>query len=113
MIFKLSKGFKKVTIITFVLMGFILSNNRPVCAVAPNDQAVSSRKQAPNGVIAGQSQTPASSPQTNSQASESRESESQSQQEQNSGTAAKKPLQEFKPTEQIEVDQAVDFPYDI
>jgi hypothetical protein len=113
MIFKLSAGLKKFAVITFVLMGFVLSGHRPVCAGAPTDHVPNTGKQVPNAVIAGQSQTPASTAPPNSQASEGRESESQNQEGQNSGEAAKKPLKEFKPTEKIEADQAVDFPYDI
>ena len=94
-------------------MGFVLSDNRSVWAGASNNQVPDTENQVPKAVIAGQSQTPASTAQTNSQASEGRESESQNQEGQNSGAAEKKPLKEFKPTEKIEADQAVDFPYDI
>jgi hypothetical protein len=113
MISKLSAGLKKFAVITFVLMGFMLSGHRPVCAGAPNDPVPNKGKQVPNALIADQGQAPTSTPPTNSQTSESRDSESQSQEEQNSGTAEKKPLKAFKPTEKIEADQAVDFPYDI
>jgi hypothetical protein len=113
MIFKISTGFKKFTVITAILMGFVLMGSRPVCAGAPNDQVPNNGKQNPNAMIVGQSQTPASTPQTNSQASESRDSEPRSQEAQNSEATEKKPLKNFQPTEKIEADQAVDFPYDI
>ena len=113
MIFKIATGFKNFTVITAILMGFVLINGRPVCAGAPSDAVPDKGKQHPNAMLVGQSQTPASTPQKNSQASESRDSESRSQEAQNSGAAEKKPLKEFKPTEKIEADQAVDFPYDI
>ena len=113
MIFKISTGFKKFIIITVALLGLALVDNRPVCAGASNDRVPNAGNQNPNAMIVGQSQTRASAPETNSPTSESSESESQSQEEQNSGAAKEKPLKEFQPTEKIEADQAVDFPYDI
>jgi hypothetical protein len=113
MIFKISTGFKKFTVITAILMGFVLMDGRPVRAGAPNDPVPDKAKQHPNAVIVGQSQTPASTPQTNSRTSDSRESESRTQKTEAPAAAEKKPLKDFQPTEKIEADQAVDFPYDI
>jgi hypothetical protein len=113
MISKLSAGFKKFAVISVVLMGFILSGHRPVCAGAPNDPVPNKGKQHPNALLADQSQTPTSTPPTNSRTSDSRESESRTQETEAPAATEKKPLKEFKPTEKIEADQAVDFPYDI
>jgi len=113
MISKLSAGFKKFAVITFVLTGFMLSGHRPVCAGATNDPVPNKGKQVPTALIAEQSQTPTSTPPTNSRPSDSRESESRAQETEAPAATEKKPLKEFKPTEKIEADQAVDFPYDI
>ena len=113
MIFKISTGFKKLTIISVALLGLVLVDNGPACADASNARLPNEGNQRSNAMIVGQSQTRASAPETNSPTSESSESESQSQEEQNSGAAKEKPLKEFQPTEKIEADQAVDFPYDI
>jgi hypothetical protein len=109
----ITTGLKKFTIIAVALMGIALSDNWPVCAGASNDRLPNKANEHPNAVIVGQSQTGASNPKTNPRTSESSESESQTQEEQNSEAAKKKPLKDFQPTEKIEADQAVDFPYDI
>jgi hypothetical protein len=113
MICALSAGLKKFAVITFVLMGFMLSGHRPVCAGAPNNQVPHKGKQVPNALIADQSQAPTSTPPTNSRTSDSRESESRTQETEAPTATEKKPLKDFQPTEKIEADQAVDFPYDI
>ena len=113
MIFKISTGFKKLIIISVALLGLILIDNWPACAGASNDRVPNEGKQRPNAVIVGQSQAPASTPEKNPRTSESSESESQPQHGQNSEATEKKPLKDFHPSEKIEADQAVDFPYDI
>lgn len=113
MIFKISTGFKKFIIITVAILGLVLADNRPACAGASNDRAPNEGKQRSNAMIVGQSETRTSAPETNSPTSESSEPESRTQEEQNAAAAKKKPLKDFQPTEKIEADQAVDFPYDI
>jgi hypothetical protein len=113
MISKLSAGLKKFAVISFVLMGFMLSGHRSVCAGAPNNQMPNKGKQVPKALIAEQSQTPTSTPPTNSRTSDSRESESRTQETEAPAATEKKPLKDFQPSEKIEADQAVDFPYDI
>jgi hypothetical protein len=114
MIFKVPTGFKKFAVITAVLMGFVLLDKWPVCGAGASNSAMPDKgKQASHAMIVGQSQTPTSTPATNSQTSESRESESRTQEAADSKAPAKKPLKDFQPTEKIEADQAVDFPYDI
>jgi hypothetical protein len=63
--------------------------------------------------VVAQSQTRVSAPETDPSTSESSESESQRPEEKDPAAAKKKPLEDFQPTEKIEADQAVDFPYDI
>jgi len=113
MTFKISAGFKKFTIITAILMGFVLVDKWPVSAGAPNYRVPHKGNQLPNAMIVGQNQTRPSTPQANSRTPESRETESRTQETEGSAAAEKKPLKEFQPTEKIEADQAVDFPYDI
>jgi hypothetical protein len=115
MIFKISTGFKKFIIITVAILGLglVLVDNRPAGAGASNDRAPNEGKQRSNAMIVGQSETRTSAPETNSPTSESSEPESRTQEEQNAAAAKKKPLKDFQPTEKIEADQAVDFPYDI
>jgi hypothetical protein len=113
MIFKISTGFKKFIIITVALLGLVLVDNRPACAGASNDRAPNEGNQRSNAMIVGQNETRTSTPETNSPTPESSESESQTQEEQNAAAAKKKPLKDFQPTEKIEADQAVDFPYDL
>ena len=113
MIFKISTAFKKLIIISVALLGLILIDNWPACAGALNDRVPNEGKQRSNAMIVGQSQVPASTAEKNPRSSESGESESQPQQGQNSAVTEKKPLEDFHPSEKIEADQAVDFPYDI
>ena len=111
--FNVSRGFKKLIVVTAALIGLVLADNSPARAGAVNDRVLSEGKPRSNTVIVGQSQRETSAPQTNSRTSESSEPESQKQEAQDSKTTEKKPLKDFQPTERIEADQAVDFPYDI
>ncbi len=113
MTFKISTRFKAFIIISVALLGLVLVDNGPACADASNDRVLNEGNQRSDAMTVGQSQTKASTPETNSRTSESSESEPQTQEEQNSAAAKKKPLKDFQPTEKIEADQAVDFPYDI
>ena len=113
MTFKISTGFKKFIVISVTLSGLILIDNRPACAGASNDGVPNERSQHSKVMIVGQSQAPVSTPETNERSSESSESESQPQKGHNSAATEKKPLKDFQPSEKIEADQAVDFPYDI
>lgn len=99
--------------IAVALTGIVFLDNRPVCAGAADYPLPHVQSRGPDAIIVGQSQTPAAPPQTNSRTSESSETESGTPEEQNSQAAKKEALKDFRPTEQIEADQAVDFPYDI
>lgn len=113
MIFKTSAGFKAFAIISIALISVVLAGNRPVCAGAADYPLPHVQSRRPDAIIVGQSQTPATPPQTNSRTSESSESESGTPEEQNSQAAEREALRDFRPTEKIKADQAVDFPYDI
>jgi cytoskeletal protein RodZ len=102
MIFKISTRFAKLSMIMVAFLGLLLADERLACADASNAGT-------PNEA----SQSEASSVETNSRTSESTESESQRPEEQHPAATKKKPLKDFQPTEKIEADQAVDFPYDI
>lgn len=113
MIFKTPTGLKKFSLFAAAWMGLVLANSRPVGAGASDYPEPDTAKQRPSAIIVGQSQTGTSTPETDSRPSESAESESRAEEGQNSTAAEKKPLKDFQPTEKIEADQAVDFPYDI
>ncbi|MGD8962265.1 MAG: hypothetical protein PVH43_07105 [Desulfobacterales bacterium] len=49
----------------------------------------------------------------NSTASEKEADQTSSDEKKESGGVKKRPLKDFRPSEQIEAEQAVDFPYDI
>jgi hypothetical protein len=113
MISKMPTAFKTFIILTAALTGLVPAGNRPACAGASNAAVPHAEKQHPQTMIVGQSPTRPSAPQTNTPASESSQAESQTRQTQNSEAAKEKPLKDFQPSEKIDADQAVDFPYDI
>ena len=113
MIFKIPTGLKKTIMITVALLGLLLVDNAPACAEASNERMPNEGSRRQNAVVDGQNQAGASIPETNSRTSEEIESESRPPEEPNSAGPKKKPIKDFQPTEKIEADQAVDFPYDI
>ena len=102
MIFKISTGLIKLTLIMVASLSLLLAAERPAGADASNAAV-------PNGA----NQSEVSSAATDSAISEGNESESQPKDEQPPAATQKKSIKDFQPTEKIEADQAVDFPYDI
>ena len=102
MIFKISTGLIKLTLIMVASLSLLLAGARPAGTDTSNAAM-------PNGA----SQSEVSSAETDSAIAEDNQSESQPKDEQQPAATQKKPIKDFQPTEKIEADQAVDFPYDI
>jgi hypothetical protein len=106
-------AFKTFVIITAALTGLVLAVNRPAGAGASNAAVLHDEKQPSQAMVAGQSPPRSATPETSPPGSESTPAESQTREKQNSAAAKEKPLEEFQPSEKIDADQGVDFPYDI
>lgn len=113
MISNISTGLKKFTILAVALLGLALAENWRVCAGASGNRVPPKEDQRLKTMIVAQGPTGVSAPEADSSTSESSEPEPQGQEERDPAAAKKKPLKDFQPTERIEADQAVDFPYDI
>ena len=108
-----SSRFKRFAFITLAMagMGMVVDGIIPVDAVDPF-QGVQNAK-APTPVAVAQSTTQTSTQEKTETPAEDRGSESQTQEKDKSAAPKKKKLKDFRPSEQIEAEQAVDFPYDI
>ena len=95
--------FKRLLIISVLLLGF-------VAGISWAARAESSDQDMP---IVAQNETQTATGEKNATSTESKEPEIKTGETQESTSAQKKPLKDFKPSEQIEAEQAVDFPYDI
>jgi len=103
MVVKTFPYFKWLAIISVALLAFMAGTNGAARAAAPNQDPVI--------VAQNETQTPKSD--TNAPSSQGQESDTQTDKDKESTDATKKPLKDFQPSEQIEAEQAVDFPYDI
>lgn len=113
MILKIFTGFKKLAIITAAILGFWVIANWAVPA-GPSYQPLPDQKQSKqHPVVLAQSETQSSTKEKTAPSTESSASESKIQEKEESVGAQEKPLKEFRPSERIEAEQAVDFPYDI
>jgi len=113
MTFKIFTGFKKLAIITVTILGLGVIANWAVPA-GPSYQPLPDQKQSKQDpVVVAQSETRTTTKEKAAPASESSASESKTQEKKESAGTQEKPLKEFRPSERIEAEQAVDFPYDI
>ena len=113
MILKIFTGFKKPAIITFAILGFWVFANWALPA-GPSYQPLPDQKQSKqHPVVIAQSETRTTTKEKTAPSSESSAPESKTQEKKESAEAREKPLKEFRPSERIEAEQAVDFPYDI
>jgi predicted cobalt transporter CbtA len=103
MTMKTLEGFKKQAIITAVLVGFVF-------AAIWNAGSVPSNL---DPLTIAQAETQTDSNDAKAAPPASSEPESKTDEENKSTDVKKKPLKDFQPSEQIEAEQAVDFPYDI
>ena len=110
---KILAEFKRLAIIGVALLGFLVIVNWAARAGTTN-QAEPVWKQ-PNSytVIVAQNETQTATNDKNAPSSESKKPESKTDEKKESTGVKKKPLKDFQPSEKIEAEQAVDFPYDI
>ena len=113
MTLKIFTGFKKLAIISVTILGLGVIANWALPA-GPSYQPLPDQKQSKQPpVLFAQSQTQTTTQEKTAPSSESSTSESRNQEKKESDEAREKPLKEFRPSERIEAEQAVDFPYDI
>jgi hypothetical protein len=103
MVVKTFAGFKRLVIVVFTLLGFLITANWDVPADASN----------PYRATVAQNETQTATNEKNASSPASKEPESKGDEKEESTSAKEKPLKDFKPSERIEAEQAVDFPYDI
>ncbi|MGD2185646.1 MAG: hypothetical protein PVI71_05945 [Desulfobacterales bacterium] len=109
---KISTAFKRLTIIGVSLLGFPVILNWPARAETPHQANSVWKQRNPYHVIVAQNNTQTATNDRDA-SSESEESESKTDEKNASSGDKKKPLKDFQPSEKIEAEQAVDFPYDI
>ena len=100
---KTSAEFKRLAIIGVALPGFLVIANLAARAETSN----------PHTVIVAQNETQTDTNEKNTPSPVSKEPESKTDEKKESTGVAAKPLKDFQPSENIEAEQAVDFPYDI
>ncbi|MGD9080771.1 MAG: hypothetical protein PVG96_15600 [Desulfobacterales bacterium] len=103
MVVKTLTGFKGLAIIAVVLLGFLVIAKWDVQADTSN----------PYRLIVAQNETQTATNEKNASAPASKEPESKADEKKESTSVKEKPLKDFQPSERIEAEQAVDFPYDI
>jgi hypothetical protein len=103
MVVKTLAGFKRLTTITFAMLGFLVIAKWDVQAEPLN----------PHRVIVAQNETQTATNEKNATSPASKESETEADEKKESTSVKEKPLKDFQPSERIEAEQAVDFPYDI
>jgi hypothetical protein len=106
-------GFKKLAIITVTILGFGVIANWAVPA-GPSYQPLPDQKQSQQDrVVVAQNETRTTTEEKTATSSESSASGSETREKKEPAETQEKPLKEFRPSERIEAEQAVDFPYDI
>ena len=103
MVLKTLAGFKRLAIIAFAMLGFLVIVKWHVQADTSN----------PYRVIVAQNETQTTTNEKNATSPTSKEPESKADEKKESTSVKEKPLKDFQPSERIEAEQAVDFPYDI
>ncbi len=106
-------GFKRLVIIMVALLGFLVVKNWAARAGTSNPVLPDRKQQNQYAVVVAQNETQTSPKEKTAGSHESQESESKTDEKQESTGDKKKPLKDFHPSEKIEAEQAVDFPYDI
>ena len=108
-----SSGLKRFAFITLALagIGMVVDGIKPVDAIDSILGVQNAKTPIPVSVAQSDNQT--TSPQGEASSSESQPTESQAEEKKEPPAPPKKPLKKFRPSERIEAEQAVDFPYDI
>jgi hypothetical protein len=113
MVLKIFTGLKKRAIKTVALSGVWVIANWTLPASASDQPLPDQNPSKERSVMIAQSETRTTAPEKTAPSSESSASESKTREKEESAEAREKPLEEFRPSERIEAEQAVDFPYDI
>ena len=92
--------FKRLTIVTCTVVGFVVMAYQFIQADAAEVMVAQSAKQTPES-------------QGDTSSSESQPSDSKAEENTEAAAPPQKKLKDFRPSEEIEAEQAVDFPYDI
>jgi hypothetical protein len=103
MVLKILTNFKRLAIIGVALLGLVVVVKWDIRADTSN----------PYTVTVAQNETQTATNEKKTTPPMSTEPESKTDEEQKSSGVEKKPLKNFQPSEKIEAEQAVDFPYDI
>ncbi|MGW8303928.1 MAG: hypothetical protein ACWGNO_17750 [Desulfobacterales bacterium] len=103
MVVKKLAGFKRLTIIAVALLSFLI-------IIKWEAQADTSK---PYSLNLAQNEPKPAAGEQNGPTPISKEPESQADEKKESAGVEEKPLKDFQPSEKIEAEQAVDFPYDI
>ena len=106
-------GFKKPAIITVTILGLWVTASWAVPADLLYQSLPDQKRAKQHPAVIAQNETRTTPQEKTAPPSESSASESKTQEKKESEGAQQKPLKEFRPTERIEAEQAVDFPYDI
>ena len=106
-------GCKRLTTHGIVLLCFWMIANRALPADPSYPPRPDQKQPEQLSVMIAQSETRTTPQEKSASPSESGASESKTQEKKESDEAREKPLKEFRPSERIEAEQAVDFPYDI
>ena len=105
---------KRLAIVALALAGIGVVFDYGFISAAAVDQIEAFQNQKdPAAVVVAQSTPQTSTRPTPETAPENQESESKTEEKKEATSIKKKPLKDFKPSEKIEAEQAVDFPYDI
>jgi hypothetical protein len=112
MIVKTFAAFKKRLVIAVTLLGIPLTFNFTLAESTPPSQPAGDRSNTAISSFA-QNETQNATNDKKAASSEKETVESGSDEKKESGGVKKSPLKDFQPSEKIEADQAVDFPYDI
>ena len=103
MVVKKFTGYKKLAIIGAALLGFAVVVKWDTRADTSN----------PYPITVAQNETPTATSEKKTPSPVNTKPESKTDEEKESSGVTKKPLKDFQPSEKIEAEQAVDFPYDI
>ena len=103
MVEKTLAGFKRLAVVVVAMLGFLVTANGDVQANTSN----------PYRITIAQNETQKASNEKTASSPTKKESESKADEKKESTSAKEKPLKDFQPSERIEAEQAVDFPYDI
>jgi hypothetical protein len=105
---------KRLAIVALALavIGVVFDNGLIQAAAVDQISPVQNQKDTAVPFVA-QSSTPTATPKKTETPAENQRSESQTEEKEKSTEPRAKKLKDFRPSEQIEAEQAVDFPYDI